>query len=396
VLTADYPPRPWSGIGVAVERQARALAARGVEVTVLVAEPAREEGRGETPRGLTVLSLGRGRFPVDPRRFDRVHVHSLRLAGLAQQLARRFGLPLAATVHGQPRFELEASPFARAWSEVQRRLLLAADRVVFLSRAEREAALAWIPALGGRSLVIPNGLAVVPRAGAAAEGPALPVVFAGRFAASKGINLLAGLVPALLTELPNPVVLAGGHGDPVGEGLARELAARFPDRVRLAGWLDGGDLARLLAASALVLVPSFYEPFGLVALEAQAAGAPVLAADVGGLREVVGHGSGGLRLASRDPRRWAETARALLTSGAASALGALGPGWVARRFSIESVAARLAAEVYAGPLGKRRASSVPLGLGHEGGATGRSPRGIGTALRVRLAHRAAPDRPEAQ
>jgi glycosyltransferase involved in cell wall biosynthesis len=336
VLTADYPPHPWSGVGVAVERQARALAELGFDLQVLVAN-----GKTlESLPGLDVHPLARDRFPADPRRFDWVHVHSLRLAELALELRRRFGLPLAATVHGLVHLELPPSSRARRWSALQRRLLLGADRVVFVSEAERDAALSWLPGIAPRSRVVPNAAPAPPppRPGSGLPGP---VVFAGRFAASKGLDLLE----AMARRLGLPMVLAGGHGDREGEAAARRIS-ELPG-CRRTGWLSREEMDRLLARAALVVVPSRYEPFGLVALEAMALGAPVLAADVGGLREVAAPGSGGRLLASREPRRWADEVRELLRSGEAEALAAAGPPW-ARRFSAAAVAARLAADVYGG------------------------------------------------
>jgi len=330
LLTADYPPRPWSGIGVAVERQARGLAGSGVGVEVLVADG----NTRESLPGLEVRPLARDRFPADPRRFDWVHVHSLRLAELALELRRRSGLPLAATVHGLVHLELPPSPRARRWSALQRRLLREADRAVFVSESERDAAVAWLPEIAPRSRVVPNAAPVPEMRPRGADGP---VVFAGRFAASKGLDLLEGLAPLL----DRPLVLAGGHGDPEGETAARRTGGR------IAGWLSREEMDDLLGRAALVVIPSRYEPFGLVALEAMAVGAPVLAADVGGLREVAAPGSGGRRLAARDPRRWAAGIRELLLSGEAEALSAAGPAW-ARRFSPAAVAARLRSEVYEG------------------------------------------------
>lgn len=332
ILTADYPPNPWSGVGVAVERQARGLAASGIGVQVLVADGTTEESLP----GFDIRPLARDRFPADPRRFDGVHVHSLRLAELALELRRRFGLPLAATVHGLVHLELPPSPRARRWSGLQRRLLQSADRVVFVSESERDAALSWLPGIAPRARVVPNAVPTPELRPRGADGP---VVFAGRFAASKGLDLLEGMAPLL----DHPMVLAGGHGDPEGEAAARRIAAG-PGR-RLAGWLSREEMDALLRRAALVVVPSRYEPFGLVALEAMALGAPVLAADVGGLREVAAPGSGARRLASRDPRRWAAEVRELLRSGEAEALAAAGPAW-ARRFSPAAVASRLVSDVY--------------------------------------------------
>ena len=66
------------------------------------------------------------------------------------------------------------------------------------------------------------------------------------------------------------------------------------------GWVEEDELVALAAAADVAVVPSIYEPFGLVALEAAAVGTPLVVADTGGLREVVEHGVTGLRFAARD------------------------------------------------------------------------------------------------
>jgi glycogen synthase len=82
--------------------------------------------------------------------------------------------------------------------------------------------------------------------------------------------------------------------------------------VRFAGWLDDSDLSAMAAAADLALVPSLYEPFGLVALEAAAAGTPVVATDRGGLGEVVRGNRLGLTVPSQDPAALADAVTRLL------------------------------------------------------------------------------------
>ena len=74
------------------------------------------------------------------------------------------------------------------------------------------------------------------------------------------------------------------------------------------GWIGDDVLHTLYRIADLTVVPSIYEPFGLVALEAMASGCPCLVADTGGLREVVPHDEVGLRFRSRDPESLAEVA----------------------------------------------------------------------------------------
>ena len=346
MLSADFAPGSWSGIGVAVSRHARALARLGVEVHVAVAGPSRS-GVPQTPSNLHVHDLPRGRFPIDPRGFDCIHVHSLRLADLAIEIARRFRLPLVATVHGWPHVERPADPAAAEWSLVQRRLLLSCTRVVVLSRAERELALSLLPEIAARTSIAGHGVPAPVPSQAAHDRRSGPIVFAGRFSASKGIHLLTETAARLLETGRVRVVLAGGHGDGPGSAAVAHLAARFPSTCRVTGWLEAGRLDALFGTASMVLVPSAYEPFGLVALEAMRMGAPVLASGLGGLREIVAADSGGCQLDSRDPRVWADAVSDLLDSpGTADALSRRGPVHAAARYSDGAAARRLLEDVY--------------------------------------------------
>jgi len=97
----------------------------------------------------------------------------------------------------------------------------------------------------------------------------------------------------------------------------------------------------------LVMVPSRYEPFGLVALEAMRVGTPVLAANVGGLRECVREGSGGVLLDSFDTRQWAAAIERILADDIAwTRLHRQGPLFVGRHYRSADFAARLLDEVY--------------------------------------------------
>lgn len=347
LLTADYPPGHRSGIGVAVRAQAHALAERGVGVDVLVADgrpgPAPPAGDGGQPR---VHALDGRAFPFDARRIDWLHLHSLSLSGLALALRDRYGLPLATTVHSLVHRELPPGRQRTEWSALQRRMLAASDRVVFPSRAALREATAWAPEIAGRSTVVANPVPLPRHRGDESERREV-VVFAGRLVRSKGLRLLERLVPRVLASRPVRFVVAGRCGDAVGETVVGRLATQHPDACRFPGWLDRDRLERLLGTARLVVVPSRYEPFGLVAAEAMAAGTPVLAADVGGLREVVAAGSGGVRLASRDPAVWAAEALALLADRRRwRRLSRRGPADVARRFSAARAAERLVREVY--------------------------------------------------
>jgi glycogen(starch) synthase len=95
---------------------------------------------------------------------------------------------------------------------------------------------------------------------------------------------------------------------------ARDLG--LDDHGVFVGWIGDDVLHSLYRIADLCVVPSIYEPFGLVALEAMASGCPCLVADTGGLREVVPNEDVGLRFRSRDPESLAEMAERVLTDSA--------------------------------------------------------------------------------
>ena len=182
--------------------------------------------------------------------------------------------------------------------------------------------------------VLPNGVPA-PIAGSASttEGPDAPIVFAGRFAHKKGIDVVAAVVRRLAGVGDLRFVLAGGHGDVAARVAVADLADEVGAPCQVLGWLDRDSLDALFGRAALVLVPSRYEPFGMVALEAMRMGAPVLAAAVGGLSEVVTPASGGRLVGSFEAADWCRAIVDLMGSPAArGTLRRRGPVHVARHY----------------------------------------------------------------
>jgi 1,4-alpha-glucan branching enzyme len=344
-LTSEYPPVHWSGIARAVATQVEAVARLGAEVCVVV--PPAHPALPDPPAGVTVHRLGGDQFPVDPRCFDIVHVHTVAFAEFGLELRRRFELPLVVTAHGLLGRELgpDASPIAA----VQSAVMEAADHLVVLSPSEHAAAVDLIPTIGDRCTVVPNAITAVdppPIAPRPSERPG-PVVFAGRFTRSKGIALLADVWSRIGRGPHRRLVLAGGHGDDDGERVVARLVREHPATCRCVGWLRPSELDALFAGAGVVVVPSAYEPFGMVALEALRMGAPVLAADAGGLPGIVTPGSGGWLVPTRDAATWSQMIDAVLDRPELRATcRRLGPAHVARRFDPLAMAATLMSEVY--------------------------------------------------
>jgi glycogen(starch) synthase len=138
------------------------------------------------------------------------------------------------------------------------------------------------------------------------------VLLVGRLVYEKGFQLALEALPGLVERVGDVRFLVAGSGTHEQElrQQARELG--LDEHGTFLGWIGDDVLHSLYRIADLTVIPSIYEPFGLVALEAMASGCPCLVADTGGLREVVTE-EVGLRFRSRDPRSLGEMAERLLT-----------------------------------------------------------------------------------
>ncbi len=261
-----------------------------------------------------------------------------------QRLADRLGVPHVLHVRElYPRVPV-------AWP-LWRRRLLRADRVVCMSKAIADQ-------FGGSSkaVVVYDGLPRPPsradRDRARAElglGPSsFVVVLLGRISDWKGQDVLArALAEPALADRPVVALIAGSPW-PGAEAPQRKLERlqadlSLGDRLRLVGFRDDTDT--LFAAADAVAVPSTRpEPFGLVALEASAAGVPVVAAAHGGLPEIIRHDETGLLVQPKDPSALAAALRRLADDpGKAAAIGAAAATSVTARFRPEATVAAIQA-----------------------------------------------------
>jgi len=144
------------------------------------------------------------------------------------------------------------------------------------------------------------------------------VLLAGRLVYEKGFQValeaLGHRTHGVLRRVPGVRYLVAGTGTHEEELKAQARRLRIVRRGTFAGWLGDDTLHGLYRIADLCVIPSLYEPFGLVALEAMASGCPCVAADTGGLREVV-PGDVGLRYRSRDARELATTIERVLADG---------------------------------------------------------------------------------
>jgi glycosyltransferase involved in cell wall biosynthesis len=121
------------------------------------------------------------------------------------------------------------------------------------------------------------------------------VFFVGRLVREKGAQVLLEAAPQVLSACPQAKFVLAGEG-PLKEELAGQAhRLGIGPKVYLTGYIDDQTLQKLYRCAAVSVFPSLYEPFGIVALEAMAAGCPAVVSDTGGLGEIVRHAENGLK-----------------------------------------------------------------------------------------------------
>jgi glycogen(starch) synthase len=178
-------------------------------------------------------------------------------------------------------------------------------------------------------------------------------VTAARLEWEKGVHTLLEAMPRLRRRFPGLRLVVAGRGSQREALEAQVRALRLGRAVDLVGWLDARTLAATLAAGDLVVLPSVYEPFGLVALESVAQATPLVVARTGGLAETVVDGVTGRTFTPLDARDLAEVVSQVLYDPAAAARMARAAAARLRTEHDLSTAATRTAEVYAEAVDER-------------------------------------------
>ncbi|PYQ64472.1 MAG: hypothetical protein DMF53_07405 [Acidobacteria bacterium] len=234
-----------------------------------------------------------------------VHLHSAWLWPAARALQERAGVPVVFTVHSLDRAEYEIGQFITSW-DVQDEVIHAADRLIALSRSEEDLLVHYCPEVADRIRIVGNGIEDIPlpRRARSPEEPPI-VLYSGRFVDRKGIRELLEAIPVVLEAAPETrFVLVGGYGG--GAEVERcwmdEVLRPWRDQIHFTGWLTPARVAAWYRAADVLLVPSWYEPFGMVVLEGMLHGLPIVATRVGGPASILRHGRTGLLVPPKDPR----------------------------------------------------------------------------------------------
>jgi glycogen synthase len=382
LISWEYPPVIEGGLGRHVRKLSEQLVRDGVEVHVLT------RGGGRLPaevdqRGVIVHRVREPPFPKDVSafvrwvdamnghmyalaaelcelvEFDLVHSHDWLVAGAAHLAARETDRPWLVTVHateyGRHQGWVQNHPQSHIHA-AERAMVRRADHVITCSRYMRVHVANVFGVRPSKVTAIPNG--VDPRDLEPIE-PDLPalraryadpdellVLLVGRLVYEKGFHLALDALAPILRKRGGVRFVVAGTGTAEAELKRQARKLGLAGHGVFLGWSGDDMLHSLYRVSDLCIVPSIYEPFGLVALEAMASGCLCVVADTGGLREVVPvDGTVGLRFPSRDATALRGVLERVLTDDAERAqLVAEGREHVLR-FDWSEVARRTA-EVY--------------------------------------------------
>jgi D-inositol-3-phosphate glycosyltransferase len=300
-----------------------------------------------------------------------VHAHYWLSAPVAIALAHRWDVPLVTMFHtlGRMKNRVSSNGHERERAtrmEIEQVAAHASDLVVAGSPADMDQIMSYYGALPTRIRIVPGGVDAglfrpVPQEAARAElgmGPGKQLLFVGRIQHLKGPQILIPAFARLVdgwrgADSPRLTIVGGeksadeSDSEVMEAGRLRRLAAEMgvEDLVDFAGAVPQERLPLYYSAADVVAVPSLYESFGLVALEAMACGTPVVASRVGGLQWTVRHGQSGYLVKPGSLEAFSSAIGAILWDDGLRAQMSRGALRVARGFSWD-VAAERTLELY--------------------------------------------------
>jgi glycogen(starch) synthase len=351
MVSWEYPPVVVGGLGRHVHHLATALAEAGHEVVVLSrrpsgTDPSSHPSTDEIAEGVRVVAAAQDPHEFDfgadmmawtlamghsmvraglglrtkrgrPWRPDVVHAHDWLVAHPAIALAEYFDVPLVSTIHATEAGRHSgwvSGPISRQVHAVESWLVRESDSLITCSASMSDE----ITELFGPGLaeirVIRNGIDAArwpfalrqPR-----KGPA-QLLFLGRLEYEKGVHDAIAALPRIRRTHPGTTLTIAGGGTQQQWLVAEARKHKVLKATTFVGHLDHDALIRLLHTADAAVLPSHYEPFGIVALEAAATGIPLVTSDVGGLGEAVINGQTGMSYPPRDVARLAAAVRVVL------------------------------------------------------------------------------------
>ncbi|MGD0028531.1 MAG: glycosyltransferase family 4 protein [Candidatus Bathyarchaeia archaeon] len=336
ILTWEFPPRIIGGISAHVYNLSRSLAAHGVRVYVVTCDFPGAASH-ETLDGVEVFRVDSYKNPSPDfatwvylmnvnmqkeaaalvrsldGKIDIIHAHDWLVATAAIGLKHVFRRPLFATIHSTETGRRNGIhlDYERMIQETEAWLTYEAWKVICCS-GYMISHVQWAFGLPPDKLVmVPNGVDHETYSKYEKENLsqfrsrfALPeekiVLFVGRLVYEKGVHVLVNAAPKVLDRVNAKFIIVGnGYMKDQLSGLVKGMG--LTNKVIFTGFVDDDTLRRLQICANVSVVPSLFEPFGIVALEAMAARSPVVVSDIGGLSEIVEHDVSGVKVYASNP-----------------------------------------------------------------------------------------------
>ncbi|WP_420453807.1 glycosyltransferase family 4 protein [Ilumatobacter sp.] len=332
MLTWDFPPSETGGTAAHVVGSSRALAAAGHDVVVLTIAARGVDAAVERSGPVRVFRADVDLPHVPEERYlgltasanhaivqlvtdadsplrgwipDIVHGHDWKIGWAADTLSRHHDVPFVLTMHGTERVRHGGNlPLGEPTdvNAIEWWLAFRADRVIASTRFMVEQLVSGFE-LGPEQVVrIPNGIEPDLWDGHDRHAERGPLVVSwGRVQYEKGFQVLTRAMSILRGRMPEVTCTIAGRGSYLPELQTRIDVEGISDLIALPGFLRDDELRDLVHRAGCVVIPSLYEPFGIVALEALAAGAPLIVARTGGLAELLADTDAGLTFEPGNP-----------------------------------------------------------------------------------------------
>ncbi len=377
LLSWEYPPRIVGGLGRHVYHLATTLASQGAKVHVVTKDfpgaPDYEESEGvhvhrvvNYPPDIAqedwvpwtlqfnIALLEKAVALVnDLENVNVIHAHDWLVAHAAASLKHAYRIPLVATIHateyGRHQGHLP-DPMNKLIHQIEWWLTFESSRTICCSQYMLEQITGIFELPPDKVDVIPNGIdfdsfkrdvsvdlyrkKYVPRGGKL-------VFFVGRLVYEKGVQTVIEAMPLIMNKIPDVTFVVAGSGPHLNQLKSLVSAFDLDDKVRFVGHLDTDALCAFYKCADLTVVPSLYEPFGMVVLESMAMDTPTIVADTGGLSEIVVHEETGLKFEPGNPDSLAEAMLRILQDGElASRLTSDAMAYMGNQYNWERIAGR--------------------------------------------------------
>lgn len=329
MLSWEYPPKNVGGLSTHVYNISHTLAEKGNEVHVITCEegiaPVEENDNGVWVHRVTpykietedftkwIMQLNFAMIEEGIRvikkvgKIDVIHAHDWLAAYSAKALKWAFNIPMVCTMHATEKGRNGgiSTDMQRYISSTEWLLTYESWKVVVCSNYMRDQVRSTFSMPDDKIWVIPNGVDSnefdfdfdwLSFRRNYAEDDEKIILFLGRHVFEKGVQLIIEAAPEIVKGYNRVKFVIAGQGPMTEELQYRVKELGLEDKFLFPGYINEDVRNKLYRVSNVAVFPSLYEPFGIVALEAMAAGCPVVAADTGGLKEIIKHKVNGMKM----------------------------------------------------------------------------------------------------